>query len=97
MRLLPRKFQAGTHDFLQIRLNPLGRYGEPCGKVVLASAGQLRRTRKALPIEHYALIGDGQTAALVGRDSSIDWLCWRPFDSAFAALLGTADMDGSRW
>src|SRR5258707_5704977 len=48
-------------------------------------------------IESYGLIGDCQTAALVGCDGSIDWLCWPRCDSdaCFAALLGKPS--NGRW
>ncbi|HUH93357.1 MAG TPA: trehalase-like domain-containing protein [Casimicrobiaceae bacterium] len=57
----------------------------------------MSRPDTALPIEDYALIGNTRTAALVGRNGSIDWFCAPRFDSSacFAALLGTSD--NGRW
>ena len=55
------------------------------------------RTDHGIRIEDYAMIGDLGSAALVGRNGSIDWLCWPRFnsDACFSALLG--EPEHGRW
>jgi carbohydrate kinase (thermoresistant glucokinase family) len=77
-------------------VKPSGPHSYPRTAAVSSRGGSIR-SDLPLDIEDYALIGDCTTAALVGRNGSIDWLCWPRFDSnaLFAALLGTSEH--GRW
>ncbi|HVV83843.1 MAG TPA: glycoside hydrolase family 15 protein [Kofleriaceae bacterium] len=68
------------------------------GKILTtAGTGPHLATIGRMLIEDYAVVGDTQTMALVGRDGSVDWLCFPRFDSGacFAALLGRPEH--GRW
>jgi Domain of unknown function (DUF5911) len=79
-----------------IEFDGLGQAGrwEVMNTETMMSDGRGKAPRR---IEDYALLSSCETAALVGRNGSIDWLCWPRFDSGacFAALLGGADH--GRW
>src|SRR5499427_7655879 len=74
-------------------IRPLSRAACPASNTRRLSGGG----NMSAVLEDYGMIGDCETAALVGRTGSIDWLCWPRFDSdaCFAALLGTAE--NGRW
>ncbi|KIY01580.1 uncharacterized protein Z520_03132 [Fonsecaea multimorphosa CBS 102226] len=61
--------------------------------------GEMARQGKPLQIEDYGLIGDMRTCALVGKNGSLDFMCWPHFDSPsiFANVLDTTEGGGGHW
>src|SRR5438270_10080778 len=66
-------------------------------RATLANSSTNASHRRRMKIEDYAFLSDTQTGALVGKNTSVDWLCFPRFDSGacFAALLGKRE--NGRW
>jgi carbohydrate kinase (thermoresistant glucokinase family) len=94
--LSPQTFERRSPDIPQVKPD-LKQTPSTIGSLPGVRAMTSLKSDLPLAIEDYALIGDCITAALVGRNGSIDWLCWPRFDSTacFAALLGTSEH--GRW